>query len=147
MKILLALVIIILLVFIFWKNTENLESPQSAIYLYESFGFKDLAYTLSLKPGDYIKQIIRVNLKSMKISLTKLGNKYDEIRRIEIWAMNNEDVTASMESGFYNSYLEPEVELKSNPAKYKKIATVLPGQNISIEMQFPVKKILLIANA
>jgi len=139
---------IIILVFCSQKRSEALEMPQTTTYikLYEGYNFQNLAYDLSLNTGEYMKQILRVNLKSIDIQIPKLNDKYDEIRRVEIWSVSDGDNNASLESGFYNSYLEPESELRANPAKYRQVVQVLPGQNVKIDIAIPVKKIFLIVN-
>jgi hypothetical protein len=144
-----VIVILIILIIIFYlaKRKEHMTDIRSNIMLYEGFDQKNLAYSESLKPGEYIKKMVRINLKSVDINLPKLGDKYDEIRRVEIWAMNNEDVNASLESGFYNSYLEPEIEFRANPAKYRKILRVLPGEHLVMNMTVPIKKIMLMISA
>jgi hypothetical protein len=152
MKQLLAIIIICILILIVLyisnKNSEALIMPKTTtrIKLYEGYNFQNLAYDVSLNTGEYMKQILKVTLKSFDIDLPKLGDKYDEIRRVEIWSISNGDNNASIESGFYNSYLEPELEFRANPAKYKQIAQILPGQHLKLDVMIPVKKIFLIVN-
>ena len=98
----------------------------------------NLAYNIELKPSSYLKQIIKINLKSLKVN----SLNHD----IEIWSIGNEDITASSESGFYDTYTIPESELRSNPAKFKKILSVSPGETKTMEIATPVKKILMIVH-
>jgi hypothetical protein len=126
------------------------------IRLYEGFNYQNLAY--SYTPGNidyttpagaikgYLRLIIPVNLKSVDISLPKLGTQIDQIRRVEIWGMDqHDDNIASIESSFYNSYLEPEFAMKANPARYKHLIRVLPGDRVRKEIDEPVKKIFIVA--
>lgn len=144
-----AIVILCILILVLYctKNTEHLEDRSSSyIRLYEGFGLKKLSYEFYPdEGGNYIKQILKVNLKSIDINLTELGNKYDEIRRIELWSISGGGNISSSESGFYDSYLEPESALRANSAKYQKIIRILPGNHVKLDLTFPIKKILIIA--
>jgi len=134
-------------------NKQSDDKPYVA--LYEGYNHKNLAYHFAPHSIDYnsydinrgyIRQIIKCNLKSLDINLPRIGNAYDTIRRVDIWAVDERDnSTASSESGFYNSYLEPDLELRSNPSRYRKIIQVLPGNRVKMEITKPVKKIYLIA--
>jgi hypothetical protein len=124
------------------------------IRLYEGYGARNLAFEYSpeidYEHGEgvgqgYIRRIMPINLKSVDIYLPPIGNRYDEIRRIEIWSVDRDDVTASTESGFYNSYLQPESELRANPAKFQQLVRALPGDHLRVDIVEPVKKIFLIA--
>jgi hypothetical protein len=155
-NLLLAIIIILVLCIVYYLSMKRSEyftsSDETYIRLYEGFGNHNLAYEFypdspeAARIGNgYIKQLLRVNLKSVDINLPKVGNGLDDIRRVEIWSVGNEDIDASTESGFYNSYLEPESELRANPAKYRNILRVLPGERLKIDMALPIKKIFLIA--
>ena len=125
------------------------------IMLYEGFNFQNLAYSYS--PGQidyddtstirgYLRQIIKCNLKSVDINLPKMGNQYDEVRRVELWGVDERDNSiASVESDFYNSYLEPELELRSNPARYRQLIRALPGDHVRVDIADPIKKVFVIA--
>jgi hypothetical protein len=129
-------------------GTEGLVSKADSnlgtyIRLYEGFNQKNLA--LELMPGVYYKDILPINLKSVDINLPDiLGGNHN--RKIEIWSMYAGSPISSTEAAFYNSYLEPEVELKSNSAKYHFILQVLPGQHVRMNMDQVIKKILLIVH-
>lgn len=128
---------------------------QPYIKLYEGYNFTNLAYNFAPEHIDYtvtdiirgyLRQILRCDLKSVDINLPKVGGEYDQIRRVEIWAVDQIDNnTASVEAGFYNSYLMPESELRANPGKFKQLIRVLPGNHVKLEITEPVKKIFLIA--
>lgn len=136
------LIILLLLLIIFYvRRSENLESGGSSVLLYEDFGQKKLAYSFQ---GSYIKEQIKINLKSVDINLEKVNETYDKVRRVEIWRIGDSEVSSS-ESDFYNSYLEPEYALRANPARYTLIARVFPGQRLKADIVEPVKKIWLFA--
>lgn len=124
----------------------------SYMKLYEGFDQKDLAfefapfidYTNNVGQG-FLREIIKINLKSVDINLPRLGNQYDEIRRIELWAVDDTNENASMESSFYNVYLEPEYTFRANPARYQRIIQVLPGDHAKLDIVEPVKRVFVIA--
>jgi hypothetical protein len=126
--------------------------------LYEDYKQQKLAYiyapekinydSMDIARG-YLREILKINLKSFDINLpiaTNNDTAYNNIRRIEIWAMNQNDSSiASIESNFYNSYLEPQIEFRANPAKYKMLTQVLPGNHVQMDVLEPVKKIFVLA--
>lgn len=157
-------VAILILIILFWHQqgfVERLEGqPQTAdpksqpyIRLYESFGQKDLAYEFTpeidfiAKTGrGFHKQILKISLKSVDINLPKSGSDvYDQLRKVEIWSIYGDDPNSSLESDFYNSYLEPDYVLRANPGKYKPVIQVFPGQHVKYDLTEPVKKIWLVA--
>jgi hypothetical protein len=137
------------------SDASNGDATKPYIMLYEGFNFQNLAYSYS--PGQidyddtstirgYLRQIIKCNLKSVDINLPKIGNEYDEVRRVELWGVDERDNNiASVESDFYNSYLEPELELRSNPARYRQLIRALPGDHVRVDIADPVKKVFVIA--
>lgn len=147
--------LIVIIVFISAVRTEGLDvgpTTDSYIRLYEGFEFKNLAWEYQPKmdiehpPQSYVKQIIKINLKSFDINLLAYGiPRYDQIRRIEIWSVYDGNNTASSESDFYSSYIEPEYALRANPGKFERIVRVLPGQRFKLNVEIPIKKILLFA--
>lgn len=162
--IIVALVILLIIVILNTTAEQLCSSPilsrnpvdsQPYIKLYEGYNFTNLTYNFAPKHIDYtttdiirgyLRQILRCNLKSVDINLPRVGGEYDQIRRVEIWAMDQIDNnTASVEAGFYNSYLMPESELRANPGKFKQLIRVLPGNHVKLEITEPVKKIFVIA--
>lgn len=125
--------LIIILFFILW-NYETFTEPKY-IKLYEGFGQQKLAFTTNCKK---LKQVIKINLKSADIDLSQNG-----IRKVEIWSIYGGENTASLESDFYNTYLEPDYALRANPGKFKKILVVKAGEHVKVDILVPVKKILL----
>jgi len=113
------------------------------IRLYEGFEYNDLQAEYT----DSVRNIIKLNLKSYEISLPKLGTSLDSARKVELWSVDDgaNDNIASSVSGLYNSYLEPEEELRANPARYQNIVTVRPGQTVRANLRFPVKKVYVIS--
>lgn len=94
----------------------------------------------------YLRKIVKINLKSYDINIPKDPNIVNDLRRVEIWSIYDGDNDASLESDFYNSYLEPEYALRANSGKYKKILTVYPGNHAVGTIEEPVKKIALFIN-
>lgn len=146
----LALVILICMILLTWyvygtvTKAEHLQSG-GWVRLYESPAQKSLAFEYTGPPGSYYKQMLRVNLKSIDVYLPPNGDKSDEIKRVEIWSMGGAN-NSSLVPGFYNSYLEPENEFRSNPAKYSMLYRILPGQHVQADLTEPVKKIMLMIN-
>jgi hypothetical protein len=132
----------IITVWLCGSSKEEFDEGGKGTYvrLYEGFGQKKLAYQTS----GYDKIILPVDLKSVDIYLAQLGDERDAVRKVEIWSMYDGSNSASTEASFYNSYLEPEVELRSNPAKYQLLIRVAPGEHLRADLIRPVKKILLI---
>jgi hypothetical protein len=140
------------------EGPEDIPDSKSYIFLYEGFNQNNLAFKFvpevnydlgstskrGLENG-YIKQIIKINLKSIDINLPKLNNKYDEIRHVEIWAIDDESNISSVESDFYNSYLEPEYAMRANPGRYREVLRILPGTHAKLDIAQPAKKIFLTA--
>lgn len=129
---------------------ERLEADrgeEAHIKLYEAPGQERLAFLFSPPAGEpgYVREIMPMNLKSVDISLPRVGEPFDQIRRVEIWSINHGSNIASLESGFYNTYLEPDYALRANSAKFTKVLTVLPGQHMRADIALPVKKIMLYA--
>jgi hypothetical protein len=164
MKALSIIIICLIILFVFIKSQqENFIMPpptNTYILLYEGYNQQNLAYVYT--PGNidynssdimrgYLREILKVNLKSFDINLPAVGqaqqnDAYNRLRKIEIWAMDTTDNSvASSESGFYNSYLEPDIEHRANSAKYKMVTQVLPGQHVKMDVLAPVKKIFIIA--
>jgi hypothetical protein len=150
-----VVLLLIVIVFVVQTRSERLDvgpTTGSYIKLYESFEFKDLAWEYQPKmdinhpPESYVKQMIKINLKSFDIDLLSYGiAKYDQLRRVEIWSVYDGNNTASSESDFYSSYIEPSYAFRANPAKYELIVKVLPGQHFKLNAEIPIKKIMLIA--
>lgn len=119
------------------------DPDNTIIELYEDYSKEKLAFRYVGR--GYLKDQLRINLKSVHVYLPKLNNVYDEVRRVEIWGMNQGDNLASEAANFYNSYLEPEIQFRGNPAKYQQILQILPGDHVKLDIIEPVKKIFLIA--
>jgi hypothetical protein len=162
MTLAIIIVIILILLFIlagppFWPRFsekfvcgDSSVGNNSYVKLYEGFQSQKLAFEFpnplntSSRDGNYLKQIIPINLKSVDINLPCIGDPYDRVRRVEIWSVEQGKNYASEEAGFYNSYLQPESELRANPAKFSMILRVLPGEHVKTDMNVPIKKIFLI---
>jgi hypothetical protein len=135
-------------------GTEPALSGKSYVKLYESFGQDDLGFEFApdidyiMKSGQgFYRGQVKMNLKSIDINLPNTGiDTYDQIRKVELWSVYPDMVTQSTQSDFYNSYLEPAYSLTGNPAHYRKICRVLPGERLKIDMVEPIKKVFVIAN-
>jgi len=121
----------------------------SYIKLYEKFNFHDMVWEANPRDrtnyNGYVKQMVKINLKSFDINLQAYNNEYDSIRKVELWNVYDGENTASLESDFYSSYLDPEYALRANQAKYDLITRVLPGQHVKINVDKVIKKIIVIA--
>jgi len=93
----------------------------------------------------YNKILLRTALRRADIYLPKKNDEYDAVRRVEIWSVFGGAPTASTMAGYFNTYLEPEDMLKSNPGKFKNILTVYPGQRVQKDFTDKIDQILLIA--
>jgi hypothetical protein len=150
-SIVVAAVLILILIFVHQQGlVERLTSgdPQAFARLYSSFGQKDLAFEFvpDADTGQgYMKKIMPIDLKSVDINLPKIEGPYNQIRKVEIWSLYGDDPNSSLESDFYNSYLEPDYAFRANPGKYKPVVQVLPGQRVVADMTEPIKKIMFIA--
>jgi hypothetical protein len=131
---------------------EEATGTLSWIRLYEAPWQKDLAfefapevdYAKRLGSG-YIRRMMPVNLKSLDINLPRSGfGNMDVMRKIEIWGVFGNDVIASTESDFYNSYTEPDWALRANSAKYRLIGRVEPGQRLRVNPVEPVKRVMVV---
>lgn len=121
----------------------------SYIKLYEKFNFQDMVWESDPRNGTnyngYIKQMVKINLKSWDINLAAYNSEYDSIRRVELWNVYDGENVASLESDFYSSYLDPEYALRANSPKYDLIVRVLPGQHVKLNADKVIKKIIVIA--
>jgi hypothetical protein len=144
-----AIIIVLLLLLCWYTYNHGMSTEHMSIggwvRLYEKPNSQGLAFDYAGLPGSYYKQIMPINLKSVDIYLPPNGNKSDEIKRVEIWSLGGAN-NSSLLPGFYNSYLEPENELRANPAKYHMVLRVLPGQHVVQDITVPVKKIMLLVN-
>lgn len=117
------------------------------VRLYEDYQKKDLAYEFSPPSGrGSHRQFMRIQLKHVEAYLPKTSvGPYGQIRRIAIWSVYGGAPNASLLSTFYNAYLEPDTELRANPARYKKLVEVKPGERVSLDITDPTKQIFLYA--
>lgn len=117
------------------------------IKLYEGFYQKDMMLSLEPEPGKpfYIRKIYKINLKSVDIFIPTRNDGYDDARTVKLWSMYPDDITASSESDFYNSYTEPDFARRTNGAKYKQLLEVRAGQHVVVNITDPVKKVFIFA--
>ena len=145
-------------------DAEELDEQYGYVRLYEDYRGEKLSYELDAStsvgvPVDneleqnadipvvdqYNKLMIKTALRRADVYVPKKGDDYDAIRRVEIWSVFGGAPTASNMAGFFNTYLEPENKLMSNPGKFKKILTVYPGQRVQQDFTDKIDQILLIA--
>jgi hypothetical protein len=156
----LIIVILILIILYLLKNKEHLYEPvdieviptkasskKAYIKLYDQFNKESLIFNfeplLAAPANNYIRKIVKVNLKSIELNLPKKNDGNDDYRVIEIWSMYPGDTTASMESDFYNSYTERDNGRTGNPFKYKLLAKLKAGEKVSANIMEPVKKVFI----
>ena len=155
---LLLAIFIVILILLLHRNSENLTdkitlepislqktTPKPFIKLYEEFNENGLVFdfqpVLNARTSNFLRKILRVNLKSMDLNLPIQKDCMDDERRIEIWSVYD----SSTVSDFYNSFTEPDFAKKANPAKFKLIANVKAGERLNVNVMDPVKKIYIFA--
>lgn len=144
-------IIVVLLILLMLANRyserfakKEADPSGSFVKLYSEFGQQ--GHIFELKAPGYMKKVLKINPKSMDLNLTKTNfPKYDEVRRIDIWEMNDIMPNASLATDFYNVYWNPEYVYRANPAQIKHIVSVRPGERVRADFPEPVKKIMLVA--
>jgi hypothetical protein len=126
--------IFLVLLWLYERKTSEKFTAPARVELYSSYNYKDLYFT-SNGPR---RLIIKGPLKSYSVTAGATP--------VELWSVDSRDIsTASSESGFYNTYTEPDIELRANPSRYILLARVAAGNTSRGEITIPVKKVYIIS--
>jgi hypothetical protein len=143
------ILLVLLLIFALRENLTNDPQDLGHVKLYDDFDPTKAYQTFEFTPrvdyknktgSGYLKTTVKIPLKYIDMELKPLTtdtglteeevNKYNKLRRIELWGMYVGTQTASsLADGIYHSALnEEEVEYRVNDKKYTFIAKVKPGE-------------------
>lgn len=138
--------IIVLIILILFSTSENFVGSKDTDYikLYEGYNQKKLVFDYVPNFGrSYLKDIFKINLKSIDLNIPFKNDGLDNVRMVKIWSLYNGENLASSESDFYNPYTEPDFARKANDAKYKLIIDAKSGDRIKINFTEPIKRIFI----
>lgn len=144
-----AIIIIILLIFIWiqgWENFENIQ-PDSYVKLYQDFNQKTEIFEFKPLLNDpdarYFRGIIRGNIRSIDLNLPKKNDGLDQNRFIEIYSMYGGDNISSEVSTFYNFYTGPDWVPRVNGGIFKLLTKLKAGSRIRLNLDYPVNRVFI----
>jgi hypothetical protein len=128
---------------------DSLKDPSIRPYvrLYSDYKGQNLEYEYMPRTGfGYDRQVLRIPLKHIEIYLPSLDEgPVNQTRFVEIYNIYGGKPNASTLSSFYNTYLDPDWEMRANRGKYKLLVRALPGDRISMDVTEPVGQIIVSA--
>lgn len=148
------IILTIIILSLFCKKSElfttKVPRHRPYIHLYENFNQNNLVFTFDPLLSDptslYLKYVFRGVVKSVDINVPLLDDdENNNVREVKIWKVYDSDNLGSLEGDFYNTYTDRNVAYIANDSKYKLLYHVNAGERITLNVEEPIKKLLIYA--